>query len=98
MSVYKKMFDGADYQPNRDDKRLSRQIDRVFACMKDGKWRTLGEIAVITRDPEASISAQLRHLKKAKFGGHTLHRNYRNDGLYEYQVLVALTVPQLRLV
>jgi hypothetical protein len=98
MSIYKKQFDGDDYQPARDDERLSKQIDRVFACMKDAKWRTLGEIATITGDPEASISAQLRHLRKGKFGTHTVHKNYRGSGLYEYQVLAAIPTQQLRLV
>lgn len=98
MSIYKEMFNGADYQPKRDDARLSKQIDRIFNCMKDGQWRTLPMIAAATGDPEASVSAQLRHLRKEKFGGHTVHRKHKGNGLYEYQVLVATTKSQLRLV
>ena len=88
MSIYKESFNGADYQPARDDERLSRQIDRVFGCMKDGRPRTLGQIAAITGDPEASVSAQLRHLKKkkfaAEFGNWDLGKRHIDNGLYIY--------------
>lgn len=81
-------FDGADYKPKRDDVRLSGQILRIFNAMKDGGWRSLGRISQLTMDPEASVSAQLRHLRKAKFGGHTVNRRHLGDGLYEYQLVV----------
>lgn len=81
-------FNGADYQPDRDNARLSGQLQRVFDCMKGGQWRTLPDIAKITGDPEASISAQLRHLRKDRFGGHTVNREYIADGLYRYQLIV----------
>ena len=80
-------FNGADYIPSRDDARLSGQILRVWECMKDEKWRTLREIASITGDPEASISAQLRHLRKERFGGHEVEREYVSNGLYKYRLL-----------
>ncbi len=81
-------FNGADYQAERDNDRLTGQLLRVFDCMKSGAWRTLPQIAQITGDPEASISAQLRHLRKTRFGGHTVNREYISDGLYRYQVIV----------
>jgi hypothetical protein len=80
-------FNGADYIPSRDDARLSGQILRVWECMKDESWRTLREIATITGDPEASISAQLRHLRKERFGGHEVEREYVSNGLYKYRLL-----------
>jgi len=80
-------FNGADYIPSRDDARLSGQILRVWECMEDGNWRTLREIANITGDPEASISAQLRHLRKERFGGHEVEREYVSNGLYKYRLL-----------
>jgi len=79
-------FNGADYEPERDDARLKGQILRVFDLMKDGAWRTLDEIAKETGDPPASISAQLRHLRKPRFGGHTVERRYCGRGLYKYRV------------
>ena len=81
-------FNGADYQPERDNERLSGQLQRIFDCMKAGHWRTLPQIARLTGDPEASISAQLRHLRKPRFGGHTVNREYIADGLYRYQLIV----------
>lgn len=83
-------FAGASYDPKEDDERLLNQIARVYSAMEDGTWRTLHEIEAITNDPPASISAQLRHLRKAKFGGYTVNRRTRggrSEGLYEYQVL-----------
>lgn len=83
------MFNGPDYIPELDDKRLSTQLERVLNCMRDGKWRTLGEISTITGDPQASISAQLRHLRKPRFGSHIVNkqrRGIREQGLFEYQL------------
>lgn len=80
-------FNGADYVPERDDERLSGQIHRVWNVMVDGKWRTLKNISSLTGDPEASISAQLRHLRKPRFGQHTVERRYLGNGLYEYRLL-----------
>jgi len=84
-------FNGSDYDPKFDDKRLKGQIARVFHCMKDGKWRTLEEISKVTKDPHASISAQLRHLRKDRFGSHIVDkrsRGARERGLWEYRLLV----------
>lgn len=83
-------FDGATYDPAFDNDRLEKQLGRVYDCMSDGQFRTLQEIAQITHDPEASISAQLRHLRKPRFGSYVVerqHRGDRSDGLYEYRLL-----------
>lgn len=61
--------------------------------MKDGKWRTVQEIAAITGDPEPSVSAQLRNLRKREYGAHTVEKRVRGDRercLWEYRLL-ALT-------
>ena len=82
-------FNGADYVHGRDAKRLTGQLLRVWEAIKDGQWRTLGEIARATGDPEASVSAQLRHLRKERFGGHVIERRHRgaaSHGLYEYRL------------
>lgn len=81
-------FDGADYRPPRDHTRLAGQLQRIWECMRDGQWRTLPEIHAITGDPEASISAQLRHLRKPRFGAHGVDREYVANGLYRYRVVV----------
>lgn len=84
-------FDGSDYDPAKDDARLTGQILRVFNAMKDGRWRTLGEIEKLTGDPQASISAQLRHLRKSRFGAHQVDKQPRGDrerGLFEYRLII----------
>ena len=82
----KPKFNGSDYDHARDGKRLSGQIQRVYNFMSDEKWHTLSEISDATGDPEASISAQMRHLRKPKFGGHIIEKNYLGNGLYEYKM------------
>ena len=87
-------FDGPDYVPEFDQDRLKGQILRIYNCMKDEKWRTLPEIEEITGDPQASISAQLRHLRKPRFGNHTVNKRRRGEvssGLWEYQLLMHKT-------
>lgn len=83
-------FDGPVYDPATDKDRLSSQLGRVFHCMRDGVWRTLDDIHEWTKDPVASISAQLRHLRKQRFGTYRVERRHRGDpgqGLYEYRLL-----------
>jgi hypothetical protein len=85
-------FDGATYSPVFDYERLAGQNRRVFDCMKDGLWRTLGEIEAATGDPQASVSARLRDLRKSRFGGHSVNRRARGDraaGLFEYQLVIS---------
>lgn len=84
-------FDGANYEAEHDGKRLTRQSDRVFDYMRDGKYRTLGEIAFATGYPESSVSAQLRNFRKPSFGSHTVLKQASGDrgmGLWEYKLVV----------
>lgn len=83
-------FNGPEYSPKVDDHRLYKQHDRIKALMSDQAWRTLPEIEAITGDPAASISAQLRHLRKDRFGGFVIERRARgdrSDGLFEYKMM-----------
>ena len=85
-------FNGDVYDPAFDDERLSKQQDRIKLLMLDGLWRTLPEIEMITGDPPASISAQLRHLRKPRFGSFCVEKRSRGDrvsGLFEYRLLPA---------
>lgn len=82
-------FDGADISAKEDTARLTKQIGRIYNLMIDGKWRTLEEIEKATGDPQASISAQLRNLRKKRFGGYQVFRQPKGDrkkGLYEYRM------------
>src|SRR4029077_8937011 len=51
--------------------------DVMLAAGKYGAWMTLRELARLTRYGETSISAQLRHLRKAKCGGYVLEKRVR---------------------
>lgn len=79
-------FNGSDYVHARDHSRLSAQCEDVFTCMRDGQWRTLKEISSITGHPHASVSAQLRHLRKPRFGAHTVEKQYIGNGLFQYRL------------
>ena len=88
---YKPPFSGSNYNPELDHKRLTTEIGRIRALMIDGKFRTLGEIATSTGDKEASISAQLRNLRKLAHGGYVVdkrRRGQRESGLFEYAVVI----------
>lgn len=55
----------------------------------DGGWMTLREIAELTNYGEASISAQLRHLRKPHFGGYVIVKRRRGpvtSGAWEYRI------------
>jgi len=88
--LQKAHFDGPEYQSELDFSRLTGQIKRIFTLMADGRWRSLAEIASATHAPSPSVSAQLRHLRKVRFGAHTVERRRRGDagrGLCEYRLL-----------
>ena len=94
-------FDGETYEPAHDRVRLTGQSLRVWRVMKDGKWRTLSEIAAGTDrgDSEAAVSARLRDFRKERFGGHTVERRsrgIRDKGLFEYRLLInfARVIPE----
>lgn len=85
-------FEGATYVASLDRERLGEQLLRVIDAMADGKWRSLREIAQITDDPEASISARLRDIRKL-YGTNAMASRRRpsvdaRKGVWEYQVQI----------
>jgi hypothetical protein len=81
-------FDGATYGKARDKVRLGKQLEDVFVFLDTNKgWWTLSHIRGNTGYPEASISARIRDLRKAKFGGHEIPRRYVKRGLWEYRLV-----------
>lgn len=85
-------FNGSAYDRVFDHSRLRGQQLAIWQLMIDGKWRTLQEIEAATGYPQASISAQLRHFRKPRFGSHKLDRRPRGDrshGLWEYKLEAA---------
>ena len=86
-------FGGPAYSAAKDEVALTGQAEDIFALMRDGAWRTLAEIEHNTGHPQASISAQLRHLKKGRFGAHAVEKRRRvTDGVeqraWEYRLTV----------
>ena len=78
-------YSGETYVHERDYGRMNRQLRRVFEIVRDGEWHTLANIARVTGDPEASISARLRDLRN-KYGL-TVERRYVSRGLHAYRVM-----------
>ena len=76
-------FLGATFDATRDGKRLNEQSQRVHDAMIDGVERGLNQIATLTGDPEASISARLRDLRRYGF---KVDRRYVERGLWLYRV------------
>jgi len=83
--------DGDTYDPELDHVRLNAQTLRVWSALRSGRSLTLRQIADETGDPEASVSARLRDLRKPKFGGHTVERRRLGDsGLFVYRLIPEL--------
>lgn len=80
-------FDGQTYEPAQDEARLTGQLQRVMTMMRDGQWRTLPWLAGAVGGTEAAVSARLRDLRKAKFGGtkDDVERRRIAGGFYEYR-------------
>jgi hypothetical protein len=59
--------------------RSQREIirDVMLSAAECESWLTLGELRALTRYGEASISAQLRHLRKAENGGYEVVKRHR---------------------
>jgi hypothetical protein len=79
-------FDGRTYVPELDYERLGAQMRRVWDAMSDGQWWTLAGLSEHTGDPEASVSARIRDLRKKKMGGYVVVRQRIGGGLYRYRL------------
>ena len=82
-------FDGATYDAKLDQERLGRQLKKVFELMADHEWRTLSEMEAHLWEPQASISARIRDLRKKRFGGYLIQRRRRGEaerGIFEYRM------------
>jgi hypothetical protein len=86
----------------RERKRIARRRQRDVLCdvllsaRQCETWLTLDELAKLTHYPPASISAQLRHLRKPQYGGFMVDKRPRAAGavlrgedfgvVWEYQI------------
>jgi hypothetical protein len=51
--------------------------DVLLSATQCGSWLTLRELSQLTQYGEASISAQLRHLRKPRFGNYVVEKRVR---------------------
>lgn len=87
-------FDGPTIE-DQDNKRLGKQLAAVHRVMKDGNWRTLGQIAVeagYLQSASPGISARLRDFRKPKFqeilgNQFDVDRRRIDGGVYEYRLI-----------
>jgi hypothetical protein len=86
----------------RKGKRVVRRRQRDVLCdvllsaRQCETWLTLDELAKLTHYPQASISAQMRHLRKPQYGGFVVEKRPRTAStvlrgedfgtVWEYQV------------
>lgn len=63
-------------------RRRQRDVlcDVMLGARQCDTWLTLDELAKLTHYPPASISAQLRHLRKQEFGGYEVEKRQRLSG------------------
>lgn len=63
-------------------RRRQRDVlcDVLLSARECDTWLTLDELAKLTHYPPASISAQLRHLRKPQFGGYEVRKQQRISG------------------
>ena len=63
--------------------RSQREVirDVMLAAADCDTWLTLSELRALTRYGEASISAQLRHLRKLENGGYDVSKQRREDAV-----------------
>lgn len=92
-------FSHEDLATNETQLEIIRDV--MLTSSRAGLWLTLGEIAEQTQFGEASISAQLRHLRKPRHGSYIVEKRRRTEngrapedpggvssaGFWEYQVL-----------
>jgi hypothetical protein len=68
--------------PAAAGRRRQRDVlcDVMLSARECDTWLTLEELAKLTHYPPASISAQLRHLRKPEFGGYGVEKRQRVSG------------------
>jgi hypothetical protein len=76
------------FRPGRTQLQTLLTVLRLAAEYE--QWLTLAELAAKTKFPHASISAQLRHLRKPKYGGWLVEKRrrewVREELIWEYRL------------
>ena len=90
VNAYRVTFDGISATPI-DTPRLAGQLAAVFDLMRDGRYRTLAQIAAAVGCLETSASARLRDFRKARNGAHEVTVRYLGNGVNEYRLILRST-------
>ena len=74
---------------------LQREVlrDVMLSAGECATWLTLAELGRITSYPPASISAQLRHLRKPRHGGFRLEKRCRHAAKTRFAAVAGETPP-----
>ena len=69
--------------PKRVARRRQRDVlrDVMLSARECETWLTLDELAKLTHYPPASISAQLRHLRKPEYGAFVVEKRQRKESV-----------------
>lgn len=83
-------FDGETFDQELDGKRLTTQLARVFAVLRDQKWHLLSDFRATCPGSENGISARIRDFRKPRFGAYTVERRRVEgaSGLWEYRLVI----------
>src|SRR5687767_11196915 len=87
-------FDSGVELTKADHVRLGKQLQRVLNVLSDGSWWSVPQLHTeIWRrygihDPEPSLSANVRNLRKPKHGGYTVERK-RERNTYFFRLKVS---------
>ncbi len=76
-------------ESKEDDIRLGKQmmVIKNVLLKNMNSWLTVDEVHAMTFYPHASISAQLRNLRKEKHGGYDVEGRYREGTkIFEYRM------------
>jgi hypothetical protein len=80
--------------------------DVLLSATECSSWLTLRELAQLTQFGEASISALLRHLRKAKYGSYVVEKRVRrgevirdveHGAIWEYRLRREISAGSLRI-
>ena len=75
--------------------------DVLLSATQCGSWLTLRELSQLTQFGEASISAQLRHLRKPRYGSYVVEKRVRRGivvsdiergAIWEYRLMARVRV------
>lgn len=88
---------GPAYDQEKDGERITGQLETIRQYMlRTEHWYTLTEIEKDLGYPQASISADLRHLRKEAHGFYDVQKRRRDGaGLWEYRVMPPILEPGL---